>query len=170
MRPSSIIASLLLACCLLTGGASAQASQTSKAAPGKAYVSADYQGILKAVAAQKGKVVVVNFWATWCPPCLMEIPHLMKMREEFPEARMHLMGISLDEDEKALAGFLAKRKLNYPNYHGDRSVLMGFRVSGVPRLIVYDPSGTLVLSHEGYMEPDALRELIRRHLPAKDAQ
>lgn len=165
MRPSSVVRPLLLvlACCLL-------AAFPARAAQGKLYTPVDYQGVLKAVAAQKGKVVVVNFWATWCPPCLMEIPHLTKLREEFPEARMHLMGVSLDEDEKALSAFLTKRKLNYPTYLGDRSVLMGFRVSGVPRIMVYDPTGTLVLSHEGYLDPEVLRGLIRKNLPAKDAQ
>ncbi len=168
MRPSSaIFVPFLLLCCL---AASPAWPQAAKAAPAKAYTPVDYQGVLKAVAAQKGKVVVVNFWATWCPPCIMEIPHLMKLREEFSGSRMHLMGVSLDEDEKALASFLAKRKLNYPTYLGDRSVLMGYRIGGVPRIIIYDSSGNQVLSHEGYLDPDILREQVRTHLPAKDGQ
>ncbi len=168
MRPSSAIRSVLLAliCCAFVAGLAG----TSSAAQAKSYTPIDYQGVLKAVAAQKGKVVVVNFWATWCPPCIMEIPHLVDLRKEFPEARMHLMGISLDEDSDVLAAFLAKRKLNYPIFLGDRSVLMGFRVSGVPRIMVYDPSGSLVLSHEGYLEPEALKSLISKYLPSKDVK
>ena len=53
---------------------------------------------------------------------------------------------------------------------GDRSVLMGFRVSGVRRIMVYDPSGSLVLSHEGYLEPEALKSLISKYLPSKDVK
>jgi len=168
MRLSSAVRSVLLAlvCCALVAGLTG----TSSASQAKSYSPIDYQGVLKAVAAQKGKVVVVNFWATWCPPCLIEIPHLMDIRKEFPEERMHLMGVSLDEDGDVLAAFLAKRKLNYPIFLGDRSVLMGFRVSGVPRIMVYDSSGALVLSHEGYLEPEVLKDLIKKYLPSKDVK
>ncbi|EPR34907.1 alkyl hydroperoxide reductase/ Thiol specific antioxidant/ Mal allergen [Alkalidesulfovibrio alkalitolerans DSM 16529] len=146
----------------------AQTEPAGNKAP--AYTPITYQGVLKAVAENNGKPVLVNFWATWCPPCIMEIPHLMKLREEFDEDSLAMLGISLDEDVAPLQRFLERRPLNYDVFHGGPDVMTGFRVTGVPRTVIYDVNGRQAFAHDGYLEPEALRRAVAEVMAKKAAQ
>lgn len=161
---------ILIVVCLLVAlsAVGLKAAQTEPAGDKTpAYTSITYQGVLKTVAENKGKPVLVNFWATWCPPCIMEIPHLMKLREEFDEDSLAMLGISLDEDEEPLRRFLARRPLNYEVFHGGPDVMNGFRVTGVPRTVIYDASGRQSFAHDGYLEPEALRRAVAEAIAKK---
>src|SRR5438105_4846240 len=69
----------------------------------------------KFIAAQKGKVVLVNFWATWCPPCRMEIPGFVDLQDRYGAQGLRIVGLSLDDKPlKAVAEFAVKNKMNYP--------------------------------------------------------
>ncbi len=107
----------------------------------------------KTVALKKGKVLLVNFWATWCEPCRKEVPELSKMYTALKGKGFELMTISADEpeDEKAAIAFLAKAGIGDPAYRkqakNDDKFISGIDAEwsgALPALILYDKSGKKV--------------------------
>jgi len=90
-----------------------------------------------------GNVVLVNFWATWCPPCRKEMPDLDALNKEFRGRGLIILAIS-DEDRATVAPFIAERKLSYPVLlDPGHAVNDLFGVQGIPRSFVYDRDGRL---------------------------
>ena len=116
--------------------------------------------LLAAIGEAKGKVVVVNFWATWCAPCRVEVPELINLRTAYPESQVAIFGISVDEDQKALDAFLKKLPLNYPVGRASDDLPRMFQVSTIPRLMVYDRSGSLVHIREGLTPSQDLHRMV----------
>jgi len=93
---------------------------------------------------QRGKVVVVNFWATWCPPCRKEMPDLETLYKQFKDQGLVILAIS-DEDAGKVAPFIAEQKVTYPILlDPGRKVNELFQIEGIPKTFVYDRSGKLV--------------------------
>src|SRR6266404_5684765 len=93
---------------------------------------------------QRGKVVVVNFWATWCPPCRKEMPDLETLYKQFKDQGLVILAIS-DEDTGKVAPFIAEQKVTYPILlDPERKVNELFQIEGIPKTFVYDRSGKLV--------------------------
>ena len=93
---------------------------------------------------QRGKVVVLNFWATWCPPCRKEMPDLEKLYQQFKEQGLVILAIS-DEDAGKVKPFVAGEKVTYPVLlDPGRKVNELFQVEGIPKTFVYDRNGKLV--------------------------
>ncbi|MFQ6039393.1 MAG: TlpA family protein disulfide reductase [Candidatus Poribacteria bacterium] len=70
----------------------------------------------------KGKVVILDFWATWCGPCAVEIPSFIKMQEEFGEKRFTMLGVSTDDSAGVVKKFVEEHKMNYPVLMADANV------------------------------------------------
>jgi thiol-disulfide isomerase/thioredoxin len=100
----------------------------------------------------KGKVVLVNFWATWCPPCRAEIPDLIKLQDKYRD-RLVVLGISEDEvGVDAVRTFVAAQKMNYPVAMTTPELRKTFRgVMALPTTFVIDPEGRLVQKHVGML-------------------
>ena len=93
---------------------------------------------------QRGKVVVLNFWATWCPPCRKEMPDLEKLYQQFKDQGLVILAIS-DEDAGKVKPFIAQQKVTYPILLGPgRKVNELFQIEGIPKTFVYDRTGKLV--------------------------
>jgi peroxiredoxin len=93
---------------------------------------------------QRGKVVVVNFWATWCPPCRKEMPDLETLYQQFKDQGLVILAIS-DEDAGKVRPFIAEQKVTYPILlDPGRKVNELFQIEGIPKTFVYDRSGRLV--------------------------
>jgi peroxiredoxin len=91
----------------------------------------------------RGKVVVVNFWATWCPPCRKELPDLEALSRRFKEKGLVVLGIT-DEKPDVVNAFVARQGMTYPVLiDPDREVNKRFRVEGIPRTFIYDRTGKL---------------------------
>ena len=91
-----------------------------------------------------GKVVVLNFWATWCPPCRKEMPDLESLYQQFKDQGLVILAIS-DEDESKVKPFIAEQKVTYPILlDPGRKVNELFEIEGIPKTFVYDRSGQLV--------------------------
>ena len=108
------------------------------------FTLADLQGNTRSLKQLRGKVVLVNFWATWCPPCRKEIPDLQTLYNRFKDQGLVILGIS-DEDAGKVRSFLADKNVTYPILlDPSRKVNDLFQVQGIPKSFVYDRDGKLV--------------------------
>ncbi len=99
------------------------------------------------LAAEKGRVVLVQYWATWCGPCLVEMTNVLKNYELYHDRGFDVVGISVDEDKAALEEFLEKRKLPWPillDSEAEQSNAERYGVMGIPQLILVDQQGKVV--------------------------
>jgi thiol-disulfide isomerase/thioredoxin len=116
--------------------------------------------IIKAINDSAGKVVVVNFWATWCDPCREEIKDLKELREEYAEDQLVIMGIAVDNEPGAVEAFARRVDFNYPVFLATEAAARFFRIEAIPRLMLYDKKGELKVNAEGLANPDRLREIV----------
>lgn len=147
---------LLLALLLVCAPLSVASAQESGSITG--------QGVLDAVVAAQGKVVVIDFFASWCKPCLMEIPEFIEARKHYPADKVVFLGISLDQDPGQYARFVKQTPFNFPVYLADPDVINTFGVKMIPKTIIYDPTGQQALNHAGFMPGEMLRQVLDKLL------
>lgn len=113
-----------------------------------------------------GNVVVLNFWATWCPPCRMEIPGFIELQEEYGEQGFVIIGISLDEGGPGVVSeFSESIGVNYPILMGDPRVVGAFGgVRALPTTYIIDRDGNIRNTHVGYLDKRSLERVIGRYL------
>ena len=123
--------------------------------------------LLREIDQHKGKVVVLNFFATWCAPCQEEIPGLVKLRRRYPVDKVVILGISLDEDQTLVPPFIGKYGINYPVKMASMDILRMFSIRSVPHNTVYDVAGRLVANQPGLIAEKDFQEAIDRLLEQK---
>ena len=114
-----------------------------------------------------GKVVLLDFWATWCPPCQESIPDLTKLQKQYSEQGLQVVGISLDRrGERVVKPFAKKFKINYKILVGDSTkVIENYGgIIGIPTLFVIDRKGNVVNQFIGYVEREVLEKEIKKLL------
>ncbi len=145
----------------------------SAAAPATKLSPLDEAGYQKLVAAQKGKAVLINFWATWCEPCRAEMPALAKLHAKLKAKGFILITVSADEpeDEPQARAFLAKSGINGPAYlkqakNDDKFInSIDPKWSGaLPATFLYDKTGKKVQSFIGEAEIDTIEAAITKLL------
>ena len=94
----------------------------------------------------KGKVVLVNIWATWCPPCVYEMPSMQKLYNEFNGKNFEILAVSIDAaGVDAVAPFMKKHKLSFPALMDPKGTIKSmYRVTGIPESFIIDKQGVLV--------------------------
>jgi peroxiredoxin len=130
---------------------------TLKSVDGKTIKLSDY----------KGKVVIIDFWATWCGPCRRGIPDLVSIQTEFKNDLV-IIGISLDAEKtiKDVPEFVKSYKINYPIVYGDEKVVMAYGgIQSIPTAFVIDKNGNVVDRHIGLVSKDTyvtkIKELLK---------
>lgn len=122
------------------------------------------QQVLDLVKASKGKLVFVNFFATWCPPCREELPELISLRKSFPEDKVVIVSVSLDTERAKLESFVPKMHFNYPVYIARPDVGEMFGIDSIPFNLLYDKNGKLVAGGAGMVEKAELQEAMNELL------
>jgi thiol-disulfide isomerase/thioredoxin len=115
-----------------------------------------------------GKVIIVDFWATWCPPCVEMLPVLSKLHRNFSDKGLVVLGISLDRDGLgALGTFVHENMIPYKVLLGDDKVSRSFGgVSSIPTLFIVDREGRLVRKLTGYHSYGELKDQVSKYLEA----
>ena len=125
----------------------------------------DIQGQKIALADYRGKVVLLDFWATWCPPCLEEIPHFIAMQQKYASQGLQVIGISMDDDAKPVQAFYEQHKMNYPVAIGDAKLAQRYGgVLGLPITFVIDRQGRIVKKFVGATDTALIEQEIKRLL------
>lgn len=107
----------------------------------------------------RGRTLVIDFWATWCAPCVEQIPHLNAFAAEYDDVA--LVGIAVDaEGRDVVAPFAEVHGINYPVLLGDEGLARRFGAPGFPTLAVVDPGGRVSSLHIGLVDPEILREAV----------
>lgn len=147
-----------------SGGAPAVAAEDTEVR------TMEYSQLMHYIIDCDGSMVLVNFWATWCGPCLKEMPGLIKLREEIPEDKLHIVAISLDYDPKTYAGYLERNPLNFPSFLAAPDLMTLLEIQSIPKILLFDCQGMEIVSHDGYIPIEELRPKIEDQLAAVDKE
>ena len=99
----------------------------------------------------KGRIVMLNFWATWCGPCAEEIPHLNELHQSMDPYDFELLGINLDEDHSKAVHLAKKLNVNFPVlFDVDKDVSRSFDIKAMPTTIIIDRSGKIRHVNKGF--------------------
>ncbi len=110
-----------------------------------------------------GKVLLLTFFATWCPPCAEEVPTLVNLQNELADSGFSVVGLSVDQQDSAIvAKFVEKRDINYPVLLAEAQTTRDFGgVYGIPVAFLVNKSGNVVKKYTGYVQHEILEKDIR---------
>ena len=114
----------------------------------------------------KGKVVVINFWATWCGPCRAEIPGMLQVYDKLKGKGLEIVGVSLDRPGfSVVSPFVEKMKIVYPVVLGDDKTVEAYgNIQAIPTTFVVDRKGNLVEEHTGSVTREQFEKLVTPYL------
>ena len=117
------------------------------------------------LAKYRGKVVLVNFWATWCTPCQTEMPRFVAFQRKFGTKSFQVIGVSMDDSPEAVQKFGAKFKTNYPIVMGTTKMAEAYGgVLGLPITLLVDREGRVAKRYEGAVDLDEMENEIKKLL------
>ena len=135
--------------------------------PAPAFVVRDLEGAEFASEALRGRTVLLDFWATWCPPCVADLPLLSRLHERYAADGLTVVSVSIDEGDAArkVARMVRKRKATHPIYldSGDSPAWAAYRVRAVPTQFLVDAEGQVVAQWSGKIDLEVVEaEIVRR--------
>jgi peroxiredoxin len=141
------------------GTAPANATPAPQKAPD--FTLSDLNGKSVKLSDFRGKIVVIDFWATWCPPCEFQIPVLNSVYDSHRDRDVVILGVSVDTDgPDAVRAFTEKRQVRYQILLGSESLAREFGAPGFPSLIVVGPDGFIRSMHVGLVEQPELLQVL----------
>ncbi|RII29454.1 MAG: TlpA family protein disulfide reductase [Geobacter sp.] len=118
----------------------------------------------------RGYVLVIDFFATWCPPCNESIPHLIDINRKYGKQGLQILGLSMDEDgEQIVKSFIDERRINYPVALASEQVQIDYGIVSVPVMFVIDKKGKVSEIYRGYSDETgrSMEALIKKLLAEK---
>jgi len=155
-----MLAGALFALCSGSAGAFAEEPLLHRPAP--EFVRRDLLHKRLDLHAFRGKVVLLNFWATWCAPCELEIPRFVQWQNDYGPQGLEVIGISMDDDPRLARKLYAKLGVNYPVAMGDEKIgeLFG-GVLGLPVTFLIDRTGAIQTVYRGETDLDAMEKQMK---------
>ncbi|MHB1173632.1 MAG: TlpA disulfide reductase family protein [Sulfuriferula sp.] len=131
-------------------------------ATASAFSLTDSKGKVHTLDSYKGKWVLVNFWATWCPPCLEEIPALNALHDKYKNTKLEVIGIAMEyQSPKQVLDFADSMFISYPIVLGSSKIAAQFGpVQGLPTTYLFNPAGKLVAYQVGGITQQAVENYI----------
>jgi len=128
----------------------------------------DVHGQLRHINEWDGQVIAINFWATWCAPCLKEIPEFIHLQGKYADKGLQFIGIALQKPEEVL-GFIEDQAMNYPVMAGEMEVVIlaeqyGNELGALPYTVIIDKQGTVAFIKLGQLSMEEAEEVITRLL------
>lgn len=119
--------------------------------------------------ALRGRLVVVDFWATWCGPCVKAVPHMIELNQQYAARGVQIIGVSLDRSRRDLDRFVRKNRMPWPQYFdadGGTSQMSGeWGVRGIPRIFILSPEGEVLwVGHPANMDKP-FKDALKKHPP-----
>ena len=125
----------------------------------------DTSGKPLSIANYKGKVVLLDFWATWCGPCVQELPNVVKTYDKYHSQGFEVIGISLDRDRQKLAGFTKEKKMPWPQYFDglvwENKLAVKYGINGIPATFLLDGQGKIIAKD---LRGEALEQAVAKAL------
>ncbi len=111
----------------------------------------------------KGKVVVINFWATWCGPCRKEIPGFLEVYKQYKEKGLEIVGVSLDEEGwDVVKPYVDRAKMTYPVVIGDGDLANAYGgIEAIPATFIVDKKGNIAKKHVGYLSKSDFETIVK---------
>jgi len=163
-------ASLLLALALVGPAVAATPDVRTWQGPTPTLALKDLAGQLHRLAEYRGKVLIVNFWATWCEPCVEEMPSLQKLKDQLPAGRTEVIGVNLGENEIRIRQFVEKTGISFPLLlDRDGDTKKAWKVNGAPATYVLDANGKIRFYWVGEVDfgESSLLARIQKLIPRK---
>ncbi len=181
MKRESLLTGIVVVSCFLAGiflsstfrankspGEISSTPQTNQknlpGTPSPDFTLLDVNGLQRNISEWRDKVLVLNFWATWCPPCLEEIPHFIKLQEQYGHQGLQFVGITLESADEIL-GFASEWGINYPLLVGTQEVIklaekFGNHNGGLPYTVIIDREGNINFIKQGPLSIAEARQII----------
>lgn len=166
MKPISSLAAGLAFGVMLLVGPALRAADDFKPVPAPAWKLNDVDGKAVSFDQFKGKVVVLDFWATWCGPCRSEIPGYIELQKKYANAGLTMVGVSLDQGGPGVVKkFIDEQKINYPIVLGDDKITAAFGgVEAIPTTFVIDRSGMIRYRKVGALPAKEFEAVVKSYL------
>ncbi|MDN3516807.1 TlpA disulfide reductase family protein [Aquisalimonas lutea] len=139
-----------------------------RAEPRPAFTLPDLDNEQRAIAEWDGRVIVLNFWASWCPPCVNEIPVFTDLQDDYGNRGLQVLGVAVDRRDRARA-FHGRLDMNYPSLYGVAGGMAvaeryGNERGTLPYTVVIDRTGAIVHRFRREITREDIEPLIRKHL------
>jgi peroxiredoxin len=149
----------------MLAAASAAKAKAAPNAPAPDFTLRQIDGPNLRLGEQRGRVVMVNFWATWCGPCRVELPHLDKLHAKYRNSGFMLLGVNIDDDPNTAKALAAKMGLKFPVlFDSEKKVVAAYDLNAMPATVLIDRDGKVRHLHRGYK--DGVEQLYEQQVRA----
>jgi len=171
MKPATIILILVSAFFASTLLVRNDKQAEQQAIPLEAFSLPDMSGTLTPISNWQGKILIINFWATWCPPCLKEIPDFIELQAEYASKNVQFIGIAID-DAQFVEDYISFININYPiliaKAEGEQLARkLGNVMNAIPYTIIVNQQSQVIFRHPGELSKQRIRELLEPLLSPK---
>jgi cytochrome c biogenesis protein CcmG/thiol:disulfide interchange protein DsbE len=130
------------------------AAESREAAPSFSLINS--KGAPVSLSQYKGKVVLLDFWATWCTGCKVEIPWYMQFSRKYKRDGLVVLGVAMDDNWQPVKPFVKEKKMNYPVVLGNEAIAKQCGLTGMPKTLLIDRDGLIAWSFTGIVNRDQL--------------
>jgi len=165
MKRILVLAALMTVAFVAAGAACSPAKTQAETTPAPDFTIKDLQGTSLSLSSYKGKVLVLNFWATWCPPCRKEIPDFIEAYRELKDKGLEILGVSVDETTaEALLEWTKKTGINYPIALATPEIVRDYEPGNyIPATIIIDRGGRIRYRQSSLLDKETLVRLFGQY-------